>query len=241
MNLDEFKVKFNSIIEMGWIKTHRSGNTGIGKTLEDLLDIEENNIQGPDFDIYELKASRKSENAYLTLITQAPSPRGYNSILRRIGGYPQEKNGKLINCLRTTLYYEIENELLNGNKLTYIINTNSQGKKEIRLKLNGKLIDGFWDLESIAKKMKKKLSNLVYVLADNKYIGNDEYFKFEKAVLLKKDDFTVKSLEEALQEGLLLIDIRLGQYENGLAHDHGTAIRIKKGNKYKLYNYEELE
>ena len=36
------------IKEKGFIKTHRSGNTGIGKTLEDLLGVVENNIQGPN-------------------------------------------------------------------------------------------------------------------------------------------------------------------------------------------------
>jgi hypothetical protein len=30
------------------VETHRAGSTGIGKTLEDLLGIEENNVPGPD-------------------------------------------------------------------------------------------------------------------------------------------------------------------------------------------------
>ena len=40
-NIDEFIEKFKKIVEMGWIKTHRVGPTGIGKTLEDLLEIPE--------------------------------------------------------------------------------------------------------------------------------------------------------------------------------------------------------
>jgi hypothetical protein len=31
--------KLKKIKQMGYVKTHRSGNTGIGKTLEDLLGI----------------------------------------------------------------------------------------------------------------------------------------------------------------------------------------------------------
>lgn len=42
--LDEFIARFKQIKNMGWVKTHRNGQTGIGKTLEDLLEIEENNI-----------------------------------------------------------------------------------------------------------------------------------------------------------------------------------------------------
>lgn len=53
--IEEFIEAFTAIKQMGWIRTHRSGNTGIGKTLEDLLDIQENNYQEPDFGEYELK------------------------------------------------------------------------------------------------------------------------------------------------------------------------------------------
>ena len=45
---DELVEGIKELKEHGFVKTHRSGNTGIGKTLEDLLGIEENNITGPD-------------------------------------------------------------------------------------------------------------------------------------------------------------------------------------------------
>lgn len=54
--LNDFIQEYKKIVAMGWIKTHRSGPTGIGKTLEDLLGITENNIDGPDFGDYELKS-----------------------------------------------------------------------------------------------------------------------------------------------------------------------------------------
>ena len=48
--LDDFIREYTNIVNMGWVRTHRSGPTGIGKTLEDLLGIQENNIDGPDFE-----------------------------------------------------------------------------------------------------------------------------------------------------------------------------------------------
>ena len=48
MNFRELIKKLKSIKEMGYVKTHRTGNTGIGKTLEDLLEITENNVPGPN-------------------------------------------------------------------------------------------------------------------------------------------------------------------------------------------------
>ena len=53
--LEDFIREYRKIKEMGWIRTHRAGPTGVGKTLEDLLGIEENNHDAPDFGEYELK------------------------------------------------------------------------------------------------------------------------------------------------------------------------------------------
>ena len=78
----------------GFIKTHRSGNTGIGKTLEDLLGIKENNFPGPDGITTELKSARKNSKSMLTLFTKSPDPHGINSKLLKNFGYPGE-NGKL--------------------------------------------------------------------------------------------------------------------------------------------------
>lgn len=64
--LEDFIREYSNIVNMGWVKTHRAGPTGIGKTLEDLLGIQENNIDGPDFGDYELKSCRINSNSMLT-------------------------------------------------------------------------------------------------------------------------------------------------------------------------------
>lgn len=76
--LDDFVREYSKICGMGWIRTHRSGPTGIGKTLEDLLGIVENNIDGPDFGDYELKSCRLDSNSIrattaATTISSAPT------------------------------------------------------------------------------------------------------------------------------------------------------------------------
>lgn len=59
-------IKLETIIEKlavvkkrGFVKSLRKGPTGIGKTLETLLNIKENNISNPDFGKIELKAQRE--------------------------------------------------------------------------------------------------------------------------------------------------------------------------------------
>ena len=85
--LDDFIREYTKITQMGWIRPHRSGPTGIGKTLEDLLGIAENSIDGPDFGDYELKSFRINSNSMLTMFTRAPEPGKANTYLREKYGY----------------------------------------------------------------------------------------------------------------------------------------------------------
>lgn len=76
MDLKELKIKLEQIKQQGFVKTHRVGDTGIGKTLEDLLDIPENNIPLHDIaGVAELKAYRKDAKSMLTLFTLEPLPK----------------------------------------------------------------------------------------------------------------------------------------------------------------------
>ena len=72
MNLEEILGKLKELKAKGYIKTHRAGQTGIGKTLEDLLGIEENNIPISNTTFAELKSARKGSLSMLTLFTKSP-------------------------------------------------------------------------------------------------------------------------------------------------------------------------
>ena len=77
MTLSELKDRLEQIKSLGFVRTHRNGDTGIGKTLEDLLNIKENNIPLPDIgEIGELKTYRKKAGSMLTLFTLEPQPKG---------------------------------------------------------------------------------------------------------------------------------------------------------------------
>ena len=94
MEYPEFQRIIAHIKGMGYVKSHRKGDTGIGKTVEDPLGMTENNIAGPDFATYELKAGRKESVSMLTLFTKAPSPASANKRLLEVFGYPQRKVSK---------------------------------------------------------------------------------------------------------------------------------------------------
>lgn len=69
MDLDEFRARFDLLKTRGYVKSNRAGPTGVGKTLEDELGIQENNLAEPDLGLIELKAHRSNSSSMVTLFT----------------------------------------------------------------------------------------------------------------------------------------------------------------------------
>ena len=89
--------KLKTISAQGWIENRRPGNDGgIGNTLEDLLDIEENNLPLPNAAEWELKTQRLTTTSLTTLFHMEPSPRALRfvpAILLPKYGWPHQKAG----------------------------------------------------------------------------------------------------------------------------------------------------
>jgi hypothetical protein len=210
--------KLKEIKKMGYIKTHRMGTTGIGKTLEDLLGIKENNIPGPNAAMIELKSARKNVTSMLTLFTKSPLPQRSNSVLLRRYGYESSK-GNEKKELHTTVNALRYNQL-KGN-LGFKINIEENG---ICLVNSQEEILGYWDKETLRKSFERKLRELLYVKAETKDHGSNEKFWYNEAWLLY--GFNFSNFINLLGKGTILVDIRIGQYSNGKTHDHGTGFRV---------------
>ena len=93
--LEDFIREYSNIFNMGLVKTHRAGPTGIGKTLEDLLGIQENNIDGPDFGDYELKSCRINSNMRMKFhATAQEAVKTSGVIFRKEDRIPYEKRNE---------------------------------------------------------------------------------------------------------------------------------------------------
>ena len=64
---------FEKVKALGWVKSHRRNNTGIGKTFEDYIGVIENNLNEPDLFGFEIKSHREESTSYVTLFTKSPS------------------------------------------------------------------------------------------------------------------------------------------------------------------------
>ena len=228
--LDDFIREFTKIKEAGWVKTHRTGPTGIGKTLEDLLGIPENNLGEPDFGEYELKSSRLNSSSMLTMFTKSPQPAKANTYLRLKYGYSSSAYDNTEKVLHSTLTAARFVPIANTGKSLKIVCSNDR--------ISIASVDGienvYWDKEALRKVFNKKYSNkFVYAKVQSKGQGKDEEFLFASAFEVSGFDYDV--LITLLEQGKIYVDLRIGQYPDGRTHDHGTGFRIRECDQDLLF------
>jgi hypothetical protein len=232
MNFEEILTKLKELKAKGYIKTHRPDDTGVGKTLEDLLGIQENNIRLPDIGEIELKAKRIESQSMLTLATKAPEPQGVNRIL-----FDNYKYLDTEGCysLHSTVYGSRYNP--QGFKVIF---------EEDKLVLeNRNNIESYWPTSIFDEVLKSKSDRILLVFAEakGKRKTKDEKFNYVEAYLLS--GLNEHKFKAAIEQDKLKVDIRIGVYRSGKLkgkyHDHGTGFRMSKGHFLQLFdNYERV-
>lgn len=228
MTLNQLVQKLKQIKEMGFIPTTRAHQGGVGNTLENQLDIKENNLHLPDIGRIEIKAKRIDSQSMLTLSSKAPLPRGVNRVLFESYKRKDPETG----------YYKFYSTV--GGKLK---NVRGFKVKLIGDKLvleNPKKIEVYWPLLQLNDVMKTDQEYILLVLAETRGgLGkSDEKFHYKEAYLLSGMDFT--KIKSAIPSGHLKVDIRIGVdltgKRAGKYHDHGTGFRVLKNDYLKLFN-----
>jgi len=243
---DKFIESFQKVKEMGEIKSNRSGNTGVGKTLEDIMNVEENNLQIPDLFNFEIKSQRNLSESYVTLFTKSPKPPRINNTLRLKYGSNDEVFND-IKVLHTSVFHSRWNTHMAGyGYRTYVDYEN----EKLLLKLKSLETDVeedftiYWDFEDLNIKLNNKLQNLAFVKADVSRREDGEYFFFKECILYT-GGLTLNRFLKAIEDDYIMFDVRIGAYKNpnnratyGKIHDHGSGFRIKKQNFLNLYDRE---
>ncbi len=239
--------KVKEMKDKGYVESTRKGDTGIGKTSEDLLGKKEDNLQEPDFHGFEVKANAKTSPSLITLTTKAPKRsedgkniRGANSRITDMIGSPSEEFPN-VNTLHTTLYAHRITQI--GEDYTGQLKLEGDTIKLEFKNKEGEIVDdnNYYKLSDFEKGL-KKLEKTAFIGVDTrtKEDGKKEYHYNEIEIHEKP---TVEKLKECILAGDVAIDIRMGVYQNpenektyGKRHDHGTAIRISKESKGKLFS-----
>lgn len=229
-SIEEVIQRLIEIRDKGYVKTHRAHDTGVGKTLEDLLGISENNIKLPDIGEIELKAKRIESGSMLTLATKSPLPMGVNRVL--FENYKYLDDYGYYN-LHSTVYGSRPNSL--GFRITLV-------KDKLALE-NPKNIVAYWPVSVFDDTLRSKSDRILLVFAQTKGERKtiNEQFLYSEAYLLSnlnRDKFLA-----AIANDKLKVDIRIGVFRSGKRqgqyHDHGTGFRIGKIDFLQLFDSYE--
>ena len=214
-SFDEFVERLRGVKRMGYVESHRSGNTGIGKTLEDLLGIEENNIPGPDAAGIELKATREQSQNLTTLFTKEPprdQRRLWNQDLVRKLGYTDDKDRE---ALKVTVRPDVPNN--QGFYLEYDPSSVAVSHDEYG-------VCATYPFSYLQDTFEGKMPSFAMVFADVREVNGTEHFWYNRAYHLggfDGDDFL-----DLMRDGVVTLDLRMHIKENGNIRNRGTAWRI---------------
>ena len=233
-SIQELTDKFLQIKAKGFVPNTRPNNQdgGIGNTLEDLLEIRENNLTQADFKGIEIKSQRLFNSSYITLFSKAPThPKLANNYLRETFGEVRQEEHSDKKILYASIFAHRPSTVYDKYKMSLQINHNEQ---RLYLIVSN---DIYWDFQTL-QRATQKLKNLLLAFADTQTQNNQKYHHFTKAQLYLNFNFD-KFLTE-LQNGSIMFDIRIGVHNSGKSygktHDHGSGFRIKKENFHLLYN-----
>ncbi len=207
--------RLQKIKDMGYVETHRRGNTGIGKTLEDLLGIKENNVPSPNAVGIELKSTRRESNNLNTLFTKEP-PRDkrdiWNQDLVKELGYVDSKGRE---ALKVTI--EVDDPNNQGFYLSYDDDTVYVNHEDY-----GTCAE--YPISLLRETFTQKLPALLLIIADVKKQDGKEHFWYNEGYLLS--DFDADEFLKLMRESIITLDLRMHVKESGNIRNRGTAWRI---------------
>lgn len=236
---------FQQIRNRGWIETRRYGDQCLGNTFEDLIGKAEDNHSVADFNGIEIKSHRETTKSLVTLFSRAPSyPRRANSFLRTTYGVDEENFGYPV--LNTTIRGDKWNTHRGGYSYKAEVDyQNGYIKLLIRNTSTGILEDNdiHWSFSVIEDAIKRKIHTIAIMYGEERMNQCGQHcVKYNKMALIK--GITLEQMLNALNEGNLYIDIRIGVYASGkkmgYQHDHGTAFRMFLNDLLGIYGSVEI-
>ena len=252
---ESLKEALRQIRNTGWIINARPGNVGgIGNTLEDLLDIEENNLPIPNATEWELKCQRAGSSSLTTLFHMEPSPRALKfvpNILLPKYGWPHKLAGKRYPTTEMSFRQTIHGQSRSDRGFMVVIDRkirkvlisfeadavhpkhlewkNSIDKSIGLSELNPQ---PYWGFDDLFHKAGTKLLNCFYIVADVKWENGQEYFRY--STILQLEGFNLNNFLTALEQGNILVD-----FDARTGHNHGTKFRLRQDKLPALYSRSE--
>jgi hypothetical protein len=230
--LQEFLVQFDKVSARGFVKTLRPGDTGVGYTLETLLEIPENNSPRGDFQGMEIKAYRDSETEFddqdkMNLFLKEPEWLDGLTTAERIQQYGYKDPNE-----RQAWYLSVTSRRNEANLQLFVT---EQGDV-LELHRNDLPI-ARWSLEVLEQRLQEKHAHSVFVGAESRGKGAEEEFWYKTVTWCQEP--SAKRLLELTASGDIIVELRMHLRPDGSARNHGTAFRIRKHKLQTLFHEQK--
>lgn len=235
---DELLQKIQHISSKGFIKSMRSGDTGVGFTLESLLGITANSSKNPDYKGIEIKSSRKRNNKG-TLLSMVPNWKLSNIssadelVMKR--GRENSKWGGL-----KTLNHTIKGDAPNNWGLK--LDVDHQNIHQSFISNETLEYDVCWVIEDLGERLSKKHRETFWVEVDTRGEKGNEEFHYKK--ILHTGDIDTSIIPTLIQNGIISVDYLL--WERGEGWKNYTSKtgfdflwKIQNKNKNLLFKFNK--
>lgn len=202
-----------------WIPSELLADTGIGRTVETLLNIPMNDSQQPDYKGIELKSKREKAKVRSNLFTQSPNwslsrLKSGREIVERYGyisnGYNHKALHVTLSALKPNpqgmgLNVNFDKDWLEANE--YCLTANDKGIYE-------KLSDiSVWRLVDLHKRLITKHHETFWIDVDSTIHGNQEYFRVTTIAHTKNP--IPSQFDTLLEQGKITVDFLLCRDSGG--------------------------
>lgn len=225
-------MRFDKVSARGFVKTLRLGDTGVGYTLETLLEIPENNSPRGDFQGMEIKAYRDSETEFddqdkMNLFLKEPEWLDGLTTAERIQQYGyKDPNG------RQAWYLSVTSRRNEAN-LQLVVT----GQHDVLELHRNELPIARWSLEVLEQRLQEKHAHSVFVGAESRGKGADEEFWYKTVTWCQEP--SAKRLLELTASGDIIVELRMHLRPDDSARNHGTAFRIRKHKLQTLFREQK--
>ena len=175
----------------------------------------------------------------VSLFSKAPSfPKGVNTHMRETYGVVEGQYAKRV--LNTTISGARENSHRGGHNFMLVVD---REKERIYIKIrntaSNEIVNDeiYWSFNVLSKALEKKISKIAILYGDEKDENGKHYVRYTEMRII--EGLTIDKLIKSIEDGKLLVDIRIGVYASGKnegkTHDHGTAFRMHLNDLLTLY------
>jgi hypothetical protein len=224
----ELLAKLREISAKGFVPSLRSGDTGIGYTLETHLGIVANSNRAPDYKGIELKSGRMGHRKrtgagrHVTLFSKVPNW-GVSAYTARSAletfGYRDESTGRL------QLFCSIDAR--QRNSLGFVLQPRPEVDQLVNLN-NSRLQkdeDVFlWVASEVRRSFAEKHHETFWIGARNQRIGDIEHFHYIEARHTRKP--SLSTFDRLLETGGICVDLTMSEKGKAAVRDHGYLFRI---------------